>query len=250
MEDVRRLAGTAACLGNAYREFFADQLEVDHGGKLIVVTAGPPGAGKSTAIDHESTAVDCRRIDHDRIKGLLIGRAVEDRIYENWLRTRLADGRPIMPFELSGLVHEESVRLADEIKRRCLRAGENVLVEGTLNWEGMIDVYVNDLARFGYENLGIISVDVPIEVALLRAADRWWVARSDPSNLDGGRFVPRAVIVASYTDDGRTRGGVNAAELARRARRAGFDVTFDPVSGAGSAVFEDAQSESRQRQER
>lgn len=176
----------------------------------------------------------CRRIDPDRVKELLIHRAVEDRIYEHHLQVSLADGRPIMPLELSGLVHEESVRIADEIRRRSLRAGEDVLVEGTLNWAPIIDVYIKDLARHEYASIGIVSVEVPIEVALDRAANRWWLARSDISNLDGGRFVPRAVIAASYTDDGRSVGSVNAAELARRARRAGLTVTLNAVSGAGS----------------
>ena len=103
-----------------------------------------------------------------------------------------------------------------------------------MNWDGLIDVYVDDLARFGYESLGIVSVEVAIEVALERALDRWWLARSDVSNLDGGRFVPRAAIAACYANDGRTIGGLNAAELARRAKRAGFNVHLNAVSDGGS----------------
>ena len=212
-----------------------DQEDVASDGSLIVVTAGPPGAGKSTALDHLGASYGrCRRIDPDRVKELLVQRAVEDRIYEHLLQRSLGDGLPIMPMELSGLVHEESVRIADEIKRRCLRVGENLLVEGTLTWDGMIDVYLRDLARNGYENLSVVSVEVPIEVAIQRAADRWWLARSDPSNLNGGRFVPRATIANCYADDGRTIGSVNAMELARRANRAGFSVSMNSLSGAGS----------------
>lgn len=220
--------------------FMLDQVDIATEGALMVVTAGPVGAGKSTAIDQLGEKYrSARRIDSDRIKVLLIQRAVEDRIYEPVLQRILADGRPIMPMELSGLVHEESVRIADEIKRRCLASGENVLIEGTLNWPGIIDVYLKDLARYDYDRLDILSVEVPIEVALERAADRWWVERSDISNLQGGRFVPRATIAACYEIDGRTVGGNNALELARRASRAGFTVDLQAVSAAGSGGLND-----------
>jgi len=31
--------------------FMEDQEHVDHGGQLLVITAGPPGAGKSSAVE-------------------------------------------------------------------------------------------------------------------------------------------------------------------------------------------------------
>lgn len=217
-------------------EFLSEQSGVTVNGAFFVVTAGPPGAGKTTAVGTlGDDFAHCRRVDPDRIKEMLIQRAVEDRIYEQFLQRVLADGRPVMPMELAGLVHEESVRIADEIKTRCLRAGEDVLLEGTLSWVGLLDQYVSDLGQYGYERLGVVSVEVPIETALQRAVDRWWLARSDVENLMGGRFVPRAAIAACYTDDGRTLGSINAAELARRAQRAGFEVRYEAVSEGGAA---------------
>jgi len=139
-----------------------------------------------------------------------------------------------MPNELSGLVHEESVRLSDEIKRRCLMAGESVLIEGTLNWPPLIDLYLSDLARYHYDNLAIISVDVPKSVALQRAEDRWWTDRSDTSNLNGGRFVSRAVIEASFHVNGTSFGRIHAVQLADQARRAGITVTLESVGESGS----------------
>lgn len=211
-----------------------DQESVDCGGELLVITAGPPGAGKSSAVELVPKVEGCRRLDPDRVKELIIGRAVEDRIYEDLLCEYLADGRPVMPNELSGLVHEESVRLTDEIKRRCLLAGESVLIEGTLNWPPLIDVYLSDLARYRYDNLAIISVDVPKGVAWQRAEERWWMDRSDTSNLNGGRFVSRAVIEASYHVNGTSFGRIHAVQLADRARRAGITVTLESLGGSGA----------------
>lgn len=34
------------------------------------------------------------------------------------------------------LVHPESVRLADQIRRMCISRNENVVIEGTLTWDG------------------------------------------------------------------------------------------------------------------
>lgn len=215
-------------------EFLADQPIVSTNGNLAVVTAGPPGAGKSTAIGHlGDDAVTWRRIDPDRIKELLIRRAINDRTYEHVMKAHtLADGRRILPMELSGLVHEESVRLADTIRRRCLTDGEDVVVDGTLAWEPFIDVLLRDFVGSGYQRMHVLSVDVPLQTAVERALDRWWLARSDLSNYFGGRFVSRAVIAASYAEDNQALGVKNAVELAQRGSRLGMDVELTQLTGA------------------
>lgn len=112
--------------------------EIEKGAEVaILVTAGPPGAGKSTHIQ-QLDLVDrgWRRIDADQIKLKLLTESLQSGRFATQLSTILADGHPIMLNELSSLVHNESVFLADSILLRCLEAGENVVLEGTLSWAG------------------------------------------------------------------------------------------------------------------
>lgn len=53
-------------------------------GKRVVVTAGPPRAGKSTFIDSLGL-VGYRHIDSDEIKDILLRRAVDDGAYDDLL---------------------------------------------------------------------------------------------------------------------------------------------------------------------
>lgn len=99
----------------------------------VVVTAGPPGAGKSTHIDEMHVADGWREIDADEIKIRLLKAALKDGRFDDFLSTDLADGHPIMMNELSSLVHNESVSLADLVIKRCLERKENVVIQGTLS---------------------------------------------------------------------------------------------------------------------
>ncbi|GAA1134813.1 zeta toxin family protein [Nocardioides aquiterrae] len=205
-------------------EFTSLQEGITTDGRIAIVTAGPPGSGKSTTttaiLEAGDNPTSYRRIDPDVIKDLLLDRAIKDGLYEPLLQKRLSDGLPIMPRELSGLVHEESTRLAREIRRRCMRKGENVVVEGTLSWPDMIDVHLRELTEAGYDALHVVSVEVPKAVAAERVMDRWWAGRNDLADSLGGRFVPIAVIDGCWDEDGDpSRCDLNARELFRRARR-------------------------------
>ena len=136
--------------------------------------------------------------------------------------------------ELAGLVHEESVQIANEIRRRAMSHGENVVISGTLAWHEMIGVHLGEVAMHGYDELQIVLVDVPREVARERSLERWWVERNDPNTDLGGRYVPDAVIDNCYLGGPATSATVcmrNAAELQRRARRLeGLDVKMVQTS--------------------
>lgn len=105
-------------------ELFAQQTNVPTAGKVGVVTAGPPGAGKSTAVRSllGEDAARWRTIDPDDVKVLLVKQVVHDQDYEQILRVELSDRRPVMPMELAGLVHEESIQIATEVRRRASHA--------------------------------------------------------------------------------------------------------------------------------
>ena len=200
--------------------FLSDQDGVVAEGRIGIVTAGPPGGGKSTQLESSFGSLgEWRVIDPDRVKVLLIRKALDDGDYEELLRINLADGRPVMPLELSGLVHEESVQIAREIRRRCMQLGENVIIEGTLSWKPMIDVHLEELVAHGYDRLEILSLAVPRDVALERALTRWWSDRCDLETELGGRFVPRETIDGCYTEQNEGLCERNAAELEQRARR-------------------------------
>jgi len=53
----------------------------------------------------------------------------------------------VMPRELAGLVHTESVLILDRLRDMCLRRGENVVLEGTLVWAPAARMLLDELAR-------------------------------------------------------------------------------------------------------
>ncbi|RLP81378.1 zeta toxin protein [Mycetocola lacteus] len=202
------------------------------GGVLAaVVTAGPPGAGKSTALANDPRLAGFRDIDADDFKDALLLDARDRGLLDHWLSTSLDDGRPIMPRELAGFVHAESTAIADAMREACLIDGENIVIHGTLSSIDYVGALLAELDEFGYEQLIIYDVEVPAEVAVERALDRWWSARELGTDPLGGRFVPPAGIRAYYPDDAaRAVTAANAQALHDRAYRLGWDVDLTVVA--------------------
>ncbi|HEX9229317.1 MAG TPA: zeta toxin family protein [Arthrobacter sp.] len=177
--------------------------DVERSGRVaVLVTAGPPGAGKSTAIDSRGLAGDgWRRIDPDEIKRTLLDAAVADGRFEAVFSRTLADGHPIMPNEVSSLVHNESVFLTDRLIERCVEAQENVVIEGTLSWNGLPSRYLGLFSLNDYRKMTILDVEVDMTTALEQAYTRWAEGRTaaiagEPNG--GGRFTPRDAITKIY----------------------------------------------------
>ncbi|WP_185038646.1 zeta toxin family protein [Rathayibacter sp. PhB127] len=107
-----------------------------------IFLAGPPGAGKTTALDEllastRTTAADWRILNADDVKDLLLRRALEDGSYESHLTPPdvaavEADGEKVWPRERAALVHEESSMVIKRARDQSVRRGENVVVDGTL----------------------------------------------------------------------------------------------------------------------
>ncbi|WP_146145295.1 zeta toxin family protein [Microbacterium timonense] len=180
-------------------------------GQAAIVTAGPPGAGKTTALESAGLlAGSFRNIDADVVKDILLERALRDGIFDDLLSRRLADGRPVRPRELAGLVHHESTSITHNLTQLCARRGENILVQGTLAWEQQPRALLTMLEESEYAALTIVDVEVNLEVALERALNRWWLGRIDESDVLGGRFTPSHVIEGLYLPDGSTKCHANA----------------------------------------
>lgn len=212
---------------------------VEKGGRVaVLITAGPPGAGKSTKVDELGLADDgWRHIDADDLKRRLLDAALADGIFDSVLSRTLADGYQIMPNELSSLVHNESVSLADRLIERCLEAQENVVIEGTLSWHGLPPRYLRMLSLNDYKEMTILDVEVDMATALEQAYTRWAKGRKaaiagNPGG--GGRFTPRDAITRIYDAAGEYSAcNKNAVDLYVDRAADDFDVVELIVSQPG-----------------
>lgn len=198
-------------------QFLSLQSDIDHDGRCAVVTAGPPGAGKSTLV--HGLGYGYRRIDPDAIKDLLLKRALDDGTYDPLLTVRIHGDERLQPRELSGLFHTESTVIANDVLGLSVQRQENVVMEGTLSWQPLIGRLIDLFERHEYRDLTILSCDLPEVIAQERALDRWWRDRQDFADELGGRFVPQRVIAALYpktVDSSQCR--ENAEEMFMRSR--------------------------------
>lgn len=192
------------------------QRDVSAGGHAVVVAAGPPGAGKTDALDTLALR-GYRKIDPDMAKDLILGEAEQLGLLSYRHSFTLPDGQPVGVRELAAHVHSISTRTTDIVRRLALASGENVIIDGTLSWEPLAGQYLSELFSAGYEDLEVVDVEAPLAVAVGRARKRWWDGRlGDP--IMGGRFVPDEVIERIYVDPaGVSCCAANAWNLAERA---------------------------------
>lgn len=177
------------------------------GGRTAIVTAGPPGAGKSALVKARIADLDeYRIIDADIIKDHLVRQAIADGIYDRLLTMApFADGHGLAPRELSALVHVESVRLAEAIREMCTSLKENVVIEGTLTWHLQGPNIFRELADNDYFDVEVYGIDIEQEEAHESALDRWWKLRLEWAKGQdslGGRFTPADAIDMCYPAPG------------------------------------------------
>jgi hypothetical protein len=138
--------------------------------------AGPPGVGKSTTLQ-QSLPPASLVIDPDAIKELLIQDGLSNGLWGSLLRTDHLGGEPVTPAELSGLVHSESVMIAEQMFADALQLGDNVVLSGTLSYTPYARSLLTQIEDSGYERLSILDVEAPKSVVLARVLRRWWTGR-------------------------------------------------------------------------
>lgn len=207
--------------------------------RAAIVTAGPPGAGKSTILGKLGRA-GYREVDSDEIKDLLLKDIAADDLYGRLMADNvLADGRPLAPRELAALVHRESTSITDDLQEICLRRGENLIVQGTLGWPGLPDALLAKLIDFEYVDLEVVDVQVDRAECHRRGTERWWDGRIGDDPM-GGRFTPTDSIDALYVDDTHSVCTDHAGELAEKAAASGrfASVTLTTVDPRGEVRVE------------
>lgn len=166
--------------------------------RRAIVLAGPPGAGKSTVLEHVLGEHRGKYlvIDADEFKRSLLSEAQADGSYDQWLvpdaiREREAERERFYPLELASLVHEESSHLAKSLRTDAIAAGD-IVIDTVLSNESDALALGQRLHAAGYD-VRVIDVEVPYELSEERIRARWeyaYTAALDGGDSLGGRWVP------------------------------------------------------------
>lgn len=198
----------------------------EHDGEaVIILTAGVPGAGKSTLVNTLDDRDSYREIDPDEFKKICLNVADCEGLLDEWTSRTLSDGKQIQPGELATLVHRLSTDLADGLESDCFEQQENFIRQGTFSWDGLPPYYLDSLRVVGgYEGYQIMAVEIGKDRAVEQAGDRWWQARADGDPQ--ARYLSPSVITDMYPSqaDRYSTSLSNAVDLINRAESADFDI--------------------------
>jgi ribose 1,5-bisphosphokinase PhnN len=176
--------------------------EVSRGGTCVVVTAGPPGAGKTSTLSAAVEDLPSRLvIDADIVKEFLARRCLLEGTYGDVLSQVFPDGRHVMPLDLSPLLQTVSTEVCNAVRRAALEAGMDIVVEATMSTRAYGERLLLSLAKADTRCLLVVSVETDRATAHERARARWWAGRLDDHEL-GGRLVAPDAIDAVFGADG------------------------------------------------
>ena len=218
-------------------EYFAENPNVLRDRKVVVM-AGPPGAGKSSARRDRISASEeqhWRFIDPDEFKTRLLRHARQTGEYDSLIppevQARIAAGEKFAPGEFASLVHEESSAIARMAVETSVNRGERVVIDGINGSTKKITARIDELATHGYTDIDIICVDGPRDVTRARVINRW---ADGYSQFEGGndagfnaRYVPEHITDELYRDEQRFSSCTRATAEATRAAREPLNVRAD-----------------------
>lgn len=188
------------------------------GGQAVLLTSGPPGAGKGTSLGflraRQGDGTDLGQalaqvhgvdptqyvvLDPDWFKEAIIRHGGAPTLPPE--AYRLPGGRRLAPAELAPLVHRESAYLRDAFERWARKEGLNLLYDGVMKSFDKTRALLGDLAQEGYVRRVVLSVEVPLQTSLEQNALRWQqgrVAFDAGRDSYGGRMAPEPLIRALY----------------------------------------------------
>ena len=203
---------------------------VTRNGTCVVATAGPPGAGKSTALRSAVPDLSARLvIDPDIAKDFLARWCVDHGLYAGELGTVLPDGATLAPRELAPALQSMSTEVSNLVRREAFAASMDVVIEGTMATPAFGERLMISLAKADYSSLLLVSVETDRAAAHDQALRRWWEGRTSGDPL-GGRLVLPETIDAAYGADDQSRCRANAQALGARIRAG--ETTLETVTVA------------------
>jgi len=198
---------------------------VGHQGTCVVVTAGPPGAGKSSILSTAIADLSTRLvIDADLAKDYLGNWCAKTGRYADLLGTPLPDGGALRPRELSPLLQTVSTEVCNAVRRAALAGRLDVVVEGTMASPAYGDRLLLSLAKSDYDRLHIVSVETDRDTAHERAVERWWQGRKGDPEMGGRLVLPESIDHAYAAGREQSVCRTNARALATAIRAGGTAV--------------------------
>lgn len=165
-----------------------------------VFSGGLGGAGKGTVLrEHAGINVsDYVTVDPD---------AVKEALAERGLIPEIPEHPDLSPMERSVLVHPESQRISALIADMAYRDRRNIIWDTTMGSAEWTASVVADLRnRHGYTDVRGVFVDIPVEVSIERALQRYRLGQDDylAGKGLGGRFVEPSYILSQRSPRGGT----------------------------------------------
>lgn len=179
-------------------ELYKKAASVPNNGRAVIA-GGLGGAGKSTVLKKFAgiSPDDYLTINPDDIKEEMARRGMVPEV---------PDEPDLSPMERAALIHEESSTIAKMLADRAYRDRKNVIWDITMSSVGGVASRLSALDRNGYNEIEGVFVDIPVEVSVDRAMNRYRRGVEDYNDGEGlgGRYVPPSIIRAARTSGGAT----------------------------------------------